>query len=131
MIETDAFDPATQRISFKVEKHCLYAYVEGTKASVESSRDYWKQVLEEARQRACDRILIEENISETLTASQTYEFAKGVADAAPQGIKVGLVDRHPEHRELNLFGILVANNRGLDARVFDSVAEAESWLAER
>ncbi len=128
MKETDAFNAAPHRISFKVSKRCLHAYVEGLKASVKSSREYWSQILDEARRRACDRILIEETNSETLTASKVFEFAKGMADAAPPGIKLALVDRRPENRELNRFGVLVANNRGLDSRFFDSIADAEAWL---
>lgn len=130
MKKTDAFSAAPYKLSFKVSKQCLHANVAGLKASVKSSREYWGKILDEAKRHACDRILIEETDCETPTASKIFEFAKGLADNAPPGLKVALVDRRPENRELNRFGVIVASNRGLVSKVFDSVSEAEAWLFE-
>jgi hypothetical protein len=43
--------------------------------------------------------------------------------------RVAYVDLNPEHSAANMeFAKTVAGNRGLDVRVFATVAEAEAWL---
>ena len=48
-----------------------------------------------------------------------------LAYAAKDGF---VVDRYLDQQEVNSFGELVAVNRGLSGKVFNNIAEAESWL---
>jgi hypothetical protein len=44
------------------------------------------------------------------------------------GVKIAFVDRHADQHEQNLFGELVATNRGLYCKVFSDFNEGENWL---
>jgi len=42
--------------------------------------------------------------------------------------KVAFVDRYLDHHDTNAFGELVANNRGLNCKIFHDTTTAEEWL---
>ncbi|HNQ16144.1 MAG TPA: hypothetical protein PKM58_11305, partial [Pyrinomonadaceae bacterium] len=82
----------------------------------------------ECRRQSFEKILIEENISGNVSAGEMYEFAKELPNLVTDKVVVAFVDRRTAHHEINRFGELVANNRGLRSRVFNSVKEAAAWL---
>lgn len=43
-------------------------------------------------------------------------------------IRMAYIDRFTEQKELNEFGQEVAENRGVDVRIFASMEEADKWL---
>lgn len=108
----------------------LYAYVRGTKDSVEIDRSYFGKIAEECRKHDCKRVLIEEDLDTQLSATEMYQATSSVRALYVPGVKVAFVDRRPSHRPGNLFGQLVATNRGVWVRVCDSAEEAEAWLLE-
>lgn len=116
------------RINFTRRENFLHAYVEGEEDSVEISRQYWNEVLDECRRRGLDKVLIEENITGNVTAGEMYEFAKELPNLVTDKMVVAFVDRRTAHEEINRFGELVANNRGLKSRVFNTVEDAAAWL---
>ncbi len=116
------------RLEFVEHAAYLYAYVDGLKDSSDIRKRYWSEVFGESQRRNRARLLVEENLVENITAAEVYEVAKYVAETAPSGTKLAFVDRRPDHQELNRFGNLVANNRGLDSQVFDTLQDAENWL---
>lgn len=119
------------RIEFNRRESYIHAYVEGDEDSVEISRRYWTEVLDECRRQGFVKVLIEENISGNVTAGEMYEFAKELPNLVTDKMVVAFVDRRAAHDEINRFGELVANNRGLRSRVFKSVEDAASWLGEQ
>ena len=119
---------ADYRIEFRANESYLYVRVEGLKDGAEISKKYWKEILDESRERKVNGLLVEVKLTDTMSAAEVYEIAKFVAETAPDGTRIAYVDRRHYHQELNRFGNLVANNRGLNSRVFDSVDEAEIWL---
>ncbi len=121
-------DKETYRIEFARNEDFLHAYVEGDEDSIEISRQYWTDVLNECRRQSFEKILIEENISGNVSAGEMYEFAKELPNLVTDKVVVAFVDRRTAHHEINRFGELVANNRGLRSRVFNSVKEAAAWL---
>ncbi len=106
----------------------LYAYVEGENDSPAISRQYWSEVTAECARLGKSKLLIHENIEENVSATEMFEFTKELPKMIPPTLKVAFVDRQKEHQSLNHFGEIVANNRGLRSRVFDSVDEAAIWL---
>ena len=44
------------------------------------------------------------------------------------GIAIAFVDRYADQAELNSFGEMVAQNRGVRGRYFADTANAEAWL---
>lgn len=115
-------------IEFENRPEYLYVYVEGDEDSLEITTQYWSEVLAECHKYNCQKVLIEENINQNVTASEMYEFAKDLPNMGFGSIVVAFVDRQIEHHELNRFGELVATNRGLQTKVFNNFNEAEQWL---
>lgn len=115
-------------LRFKEHADYLYAFVTGERDSYEISRQYWKEVADECRRVRCKKVLIEEDISEEMSTTETYRFTSEIIDLGFSGIRIAFVDRHLNQKELNKFGELVATNRGLLGKVFDDVEEAEKWL---
>ncbi|HUL91662.1 MAG TPA: hypothetical protein VLV56_04870 [Burkholderiales bacterium] len=108
----------------------LYAYVRGSRDSVEIDYSYFGKIAEECRKHGCKRVLIEEDLETQLSATEMYEATSSVRSLYVPGVKVAFVDRRPSHRPGNLFGQLVATNRGVWVRVCDSVEDAQKWLLE-
>ena len=118
-------------IEFEYQPEYLYAFVEGDEDSLEITRQFWSELLAECKKFDYRKLLIEENISENVTASEVYEFAKELPNMGFDGISVAFVDRQADHEEINRFGGLVAHNRGMDLKVFEEVQEAKEWLLSK
>ncbi len=116
------------RIEFRRRDNFLHAYVEGDEDSVEISRRYWTEVLEECRRHGLAKVLIEENIAGNVSAGEMYEFAKELPSLVTDKVVVAFVDQRAAHAEINRFGEVVAQNRGLRSRVFNTVEDAAAWL---
>jgi hypothetical protein len=115
-------------IEFEHRPKYLYASVSGKDDSLEITRSYWQEMLDECRKHGFDKLLVEENLEGSLSMQEVYEFASEYAQMGFREILVAFVDRYPEQRQLNRFGELVATNRGGRIRVFDSVTDAKQWL---
>jgi hypothetical protein len=128
-MSSDAPAPEPYRIEFSRNADYLHAFVDGLNDSAAISKSYWMKVFDECRKEGIGKVLVEENLAQNLSASEAYDVGRSMADSSPEGLAVAFVDRRADHQELNRFGNLVANNRGLDSQVFDSVEEARKWLA--
>jgi hypothetical protein len=115
-------------IEFEHRPKYLYAFISGKDDSLEITRSYWQKMLDECRTHGFDKLLVEENLEDSLSMPEVYEFASEYLEMGFRQIIVAFVDRYPEQRQLNRFGELVATNRGGRIRVFDSVSDAKQWL---
>lgn len=115
-------------ITFQNRENYLYAFVEGEHDSYEISAAFWKEVLNESRRVNATKILVEEDLGEIISMSEMYNLGTDMASLGFTGICVAFVDRQTDHFESNLFGELVASNRGMLFRNFSNFDEAESWL---
>lgn len=115
-------------IEFEHRPKYLYALVSGKDDSLEITRSYWQKMLDECRTHGFNKLLVEENLEGSLSMHEVYEFASEYLQMGFHNILIAFVDRHPEQRQLNRFGELVATNRGGRIRVFDSVSDAKQWL---
>jgi hypothetical protein len=107
----------------------LHGIVTGTN-SRETVFDYLRCGLQEARTRSCTHVLIESRLEgprlalwDIFEIAAEYRAYKGLFDAIAY---VGIGAPGP----LLTFIQNVSRNRGLPLRVFESVPEAEQWLAE-
>ena len=119
------------QITFEHRSQYLYIYVSGEHDSYEISRRYWLEVADECGKTGYKKVLIEEDIEETVSLAEVYQLASELPQMGFQGVRVAFYDRFAEHADLNQFGELVATNRGLLARVFNNLEEAENWLLDR
>jgi hypothetical protein len=118
------------RLDIEIRDDCIRAFVEGPEDSLEISLGYWKRLFAECERNGIRKLLVEENLSEGLTAAETFTLCTELPKLATAPVRVAFVDRCADHDNLNQFGEMVASNRGLRVRVFPNIEEAERWLAE-
>ena len=115
-------------LTFEERPDYLYARVEGEHDSYEISRDFWIEIAGECEKRGTRKLLVEENIPEAVSVSEMYAIASELPDRFLD-VSLAFVDPYADQAELNSFGELVAQNRGVRGRFFADVASAEEWLA--
>ena len=109
----------------------LHAKVTGTH-STENLRRFLKEVREACVQRSCFSVLLETNLSgPSLGASSIFSVvSERSADAATLR-RIAYVDPGSERSPEQLkFAETVAVNRGVNVRLFRTVAEAERWISD-
>ena len=116
------------QITFKQRPEYLYVYVSGERDSYEISRQFWQEIADHCAREKCAKVLIEEDIVESVSMTEVFKLASEIPMMGFYGIRIAFVDRYIEHHELNQFGELVAVNRGVHGRIFNDAKEAEKWL---
>ena len=123
----DETAPKPYRISFDQRNEYLYAYVEGERDSYAISIAFWREIAQECHTRGTTRVLIDENIVQNVSVAEIYQVASEIP-AMFSGIAIAFRDRHADQAEINEFGELVAQNRGVVGKFFVDLEEAERWL---
>ena len=107
----------------------LHAVVTGVN-TLENVMGYLKDLVRECESRQCYNVLIEEQL--TGRRLETWDVYQIASDSSTQarGVfrNVAYVDVNSAG-DLMKFAETVANNRGVPMTVFNTVAEAEQWLA--
>ncbi len=116
------------KIEFNTRPEYLYVYVSGEEDSLEISRQFWQEIAEECGRIKCGKILIVEDIKQSVTITEMYQIASEIPQMGFFGTKIAFVDCYIEHQNINDFGEIVATNRGIYGKIFNDVAEAEKWL---
>lgn len=122
--------PKPYKISFEERPHYLYVYVEGEQDSYAISIAYWQEVARECRARETTRVLVDENIVQNVSVTEIYQVAAEIP-AMFSGIAIAFRDRYADQAEINEFGVLVAQNRGVIGKFFVEMDEAEKWLLDQ
>jgi hypothetical protein len=116
-------------IKFERRPEYLYVYVQGDEDSYDISNAYWTEVAAECARHNTAKLLVEEDLRQSIESmSDVYHGASERSFMGLSGVKIAFVDRQSDHHEMNLFGELVATNRGLFCKVFSDFAEGEKWL---
>jgi hypothetical protein len=113
-------------LQFEVRDDYLYARLEG-KDSFAASLEYWARISEEVRGRNLTKVLVHEHLEGEISEGEIFEVIMEVLPTST-GIKVALFDEQHINSDINELGELVAQNRGVDVRVFQSLENAEDWL---
>lgn len=115
----------------KIIEKPSYQHVIVTGANtMENVVGYLKDLLRECESRQCYNVLIEEHLmGRRLETWDVYQIASD-SSAQARGVfrNVAYVDVNSAG-DLMKFAETVANNRGVPMTVFNTVAEAEQWLA--
>ncbi len=117
-------------VKVNVAANCLHVYLEGNEDGAEIEKRVLVEVFDQCRSLGLSRVLVEKNLRVQMSAAESFELGKFAADQAPDGLRMALYDRVSDHFDVNSFGVLVANNRGLDAKAFSDIDEAKRWLSE-
>jgi|SRR5271166_3749960 len=110
----------------------LHAQVTGTNSG-QTVLDYTAEIHQACVERNLRAVLIEENLSgPSIRLSAVLQI---IAQRAPEAAKllkrIALIDHNPEHDSSRMeFPEDLAVNRGVNLRLFKSVAAAQQWLQE-
>ena len=110
----------------------LHMIAEGD-GTAEDVAGYLSEGLKKCIELRCPNVLIEENLKgPTLSIFAVYEIVTKICWQAASVVRhVAYVDINPEcKKEVNQFAETTAVNRGVNVKLFDTVAEAENWLRE-
>ena len=108
----------------------LHLIAEGD-TTVEDITGYLSEVLKKCTELHCPNVLIEENFKgPSLGIFAIYEIVTKICWQAASVVRhVAYVDISLEHKkEVNQFAETTAVNRGVNIKLFETVAEAENWL---
>jgi hypothetical protein len=108
----------------------LHLIAEGD-TTVEDVTGYLAEGLKKCIELRCPNMLIEENLKgPSLGIFAVYEIVTKICWQAASVVRhVAYADISPEHRkEVNQFAETTAVNRGVNVKLFETVAEAENWL---
>ena len=121
----------TFKLHIDQKKDYLHIKVTGVN-SVENVATYLDQIVHECEARNCNRVLIEEHLEgPRLGFADIFKVASESSIKALGKIRaLAYVDINAEDDSM-LFAELVARNRSMPVRVFKSLVDAESWIANR
>lgn len=106
----------------------LYAYVTGPKDSLEVSRRFWREIYTRSVEIECQSLIVEEDFPNQLSTTEIFQVSELISELFGSTIKIAHVDRQLSDMDLNSFAETVVVNRGVHARVFNRLDEAEKWI---
>ena len=121
-------DSVEYSLDFEERKDYLYVYVTGPEDSFDISRAFFTKVHEKAKELGYQKILVEEDFPNQISITDMFDVGKLLKELFPPPLLIAHVDRNPADIDLNKFGELVAQNRGILGRIFSSIEDAEEWL---
>jgi hypothetical protein len=125
---TESIQRTDYRIDFEDRSDYLFAHIIGDHGTLSIAKQYWLDIIEAVMKREMRKILVVEDIPEVISIADVHQLVTDLSELPIRDIQLAFVDLYAQHSSLNQFGILVAENRGLAIRSFDSEAEAAAWL---
>ncbi len=119
-------------IKIKIEKQpdYLIAHFSG-EANLQEVGQRFEALAVRCRKEKKDKLLIDiSTIQAAPTFTDRFRAGERAVIFSEFGIKIAMVGS-PEMVDPRRLGELVAQNRGVDARVFTDLAEAKEWLLEK
>ena len=115
-------------VSLHFEHRNSYLYVKLTgKDSYDESIAYWTKIAKKTRALGLSSVLVHEELEGQITEGEIFQLLMELVPTAI-GIRVALFDEHQADLEVNKLGSLIANNRGCEIRIFQSLEDAEAWI---
>lgn len=120
------------QLTFNHKPHYLHAKVTGDN-SVDTVKQYLEEILQTCIKNNCRYVLIEEQLDgPRLDTLEVFEVASEKSEQSMGCFKaIAYVDVNANNTDMMRFAETVAVNRGLPARVFSTVPDAEQWLQNK
>ncbi|MDF7801990.1 hypothetical protein P4C99_21115 [Pontiellaceae bacterium B1224] len=115
-------------LQFELRDDYLYAHLEG-KDSFSAGIEYWTRIANKVRDLELTKVLVHENLVGEISEGEIFEIVQDVLPVST-GIHIALFDEQVGNSELNELGVLMAQNRGIDIEIFQSLEAAEKWIKE-
>jgi len=115
---------------FKIEQQPDYLrVVVSGRETLADSKAGWQQIFAACREHGKHKVLVVEELDDTLSIGETYELVRYIDDTGlAKEIQVAFVDKKPMQYAINKFAETVANNRGFHGKVFFTEEAAQTWL---
>ena len=104
----------------------LYALVSGEVLTPEISKKYWDEIAVECQKLKKNKIMIEKDFAETVSAPEMLSMGVYLGELLPQK-NIAFIDRY-KNEEVNELGKKIARNQGVKMQIFDNITDAEKWL---
>ncbi len=115
------------RIQLENREDYLYAFVSGEYLSASISKQYWDDIAEECIRLDKTKIMIVKDFAHSVSVTEMYEMGVNLSKFFETKF-IAFIDRRG-NPDINYFGQMVAENRGVNMKVFDSEEAAEKWLS--
>lgn len=115
------------RIEFEQRDVYLYVHLTG-EDSFSSSLSYWRSIADKVKSLELNRVLVHENLTGNISEGEIFDVMMNILPDS-NGIKVAFFDENQADHDINDLGQLIANNRGADIRIFQSLETAEKWIS--
>ena len=100
----------------------------GYDENVDEAVAYCESLISVCVDNQCRRVLIDESrVTSVLDKVGQYEMVQRLVSQVPHDLTIAFVV-NPAHFEETSFGVLVAENRGINVRVFTTIEQASEWL---
>ena len=116
-------------INFQDGPNYLYALVHSDQYGYDVLAGFLREIADECRKRNFTQVMIEENISATTSEEDVFRIASELPQLGFSDIRMAYIDRFSDQKELNEYGRKVAEDSGVDVRIFNSLEEAAEWLS--
>lgn len=117
------------KLQIEQREDFLYAYYEAEKDSFDLSNALWKEISVKMKQYQLSKILVIENIiDKPNSVMEMFSIVNAAVRFGFAGKTIAFVDLVEEHYALNKFGENLAFNLGVNAKLFKTKTEAETWL---
>ena len=117
--------------TFKVEGEQLLVTTRGFDDDINEAVSYGEAIIGSCLENKCSRILVDESeVTSVLDHVSQYEMVQRLKSLIPYDLSIALVASR-EHYQDTSFGGMVAENRGVNIRIFTSVETALEWLHQQ
>lgn len=124
MIKNDLFN-----LDFQYCRTYLYAHLTG-EDSFAASLDYWNVIADKVRELDCDKLLIHENLTGTVTENEMSDLVMDLKSSGLLDIRIAFYDENLDDTAINAFGQSLATGEGANIKIFHSLEEARHWIGQ-
>lgn len=117
-------------IVFEEYPKYLYSLVHGDQYGYDVLARFLTEIADECKKRGLRQAMIEENISATASPEDVFRTASDLPKFGFSDIRLAYIDRFTDQKELNEYGRKIAEESGVDVKIFNSFEEADKWLNE-
>ncbi len=117
-------------IVFEDYPNYLYALVHGDQYNYNVIAAFLSEIANACKARNFEKVLVEENISATASEADIARAAADLSKFGFHGIQMAYLDRFNEQQEINELGQDIANDHGVNVRLFSDQAAADEWLSK-
>ena len=110
----------------EINESYLYSEIDGESFESETVGQFLQGVIAECSDLGVKKSVVVNRIHASVSNSGLFAVIVNIGESGLKGLRLAIVD--PDHQDMNDFGNLVAENRGIQIRFFTNIGSAEIWL---